>query len=484
MPRQIFIDNTKKKIDNKTIDRADKLEAHLNDWAKDDEERRILTEYFESKYPRVMASFSPTITSIDYQQLGASPFEENKESYDDFSPQYWFQYFWAEMKKEKLASAETSLGLEAVQLLFNKVQDSLLSRGFRLNLKDELRPTKGPPASSGAAPTFGMSVDAARTWNKALTNLLLIGFKRVSTQRGSPSLPTPTETALLENDFVSSINKDAFQLRIFWRADARGKDAFSGGAKRSVDDEGACAKYGLKQPWHPFSSPENTKYMWFRRGQADNDFYTVVSVTTDLSTACTFPLIDERRAYQMPLKPPAEWTAVELRQFQGNLVEVEVEGSLTSKVLIGTKTNVFMLALNDGVVMDTQGAGAKYRGEVKGFPEAGVTGYPFEAFMGDIPIVRAHHGPTNPAGFTAFLDPTTKPTFYLTESDLRNRFGESGASRILDCFKNVGIHELTKKTTAWSSHGATTPEVALNVKRLVSFPISPSRLEGFIKDKK
>jgi hypothetical protein len=143
-----------------------------------------------------------------------------------------------------------------------------------------------------------------------------------------------------------------------------------------------------------------------------------------------------------------------------------------------------MLAINGGIVLETRSAGAYYRGEDKGFPEAGVEGYPFEAFMGHIPVIRVHHGCTNAEGFTAFLNPVDKPLFYLTQRELEHRFGEQGAREVERHFKFVGMPKLDKLATAWSSYGAKQPGLQLNIKRLVSFPASEIRVRAFAKTKR
>ena len=476
--RPEFVEAVKQDIDNKKFRNVMTLTFQLKQQNAETDEIEVLTEYLKSKSTAPTAAvFSTTLSKIDLQQLGEAPFDENGETYAEFGPEYWFKYFWTEVKKEKLGAEETSLLMEAVTSLFDKVEDKLRKRGFRLNLKAGMRATVGAPSAQGYAPTFVLPPLATEAWLLSLTNLLKIGFKAVPAS-SQPSA-TSTEQAMLEKDFVSAI-KGTQAVRVFWRADGRGRSALGDGARRSVDDSEACGRYGLNQPWHPFSRPENTQYMWFRRGQADNDFYTVVSVTTDVDTACTFPLIDERRAYKMPLKQPSEWTLAELLAHRDNLAEVEVKGESGSRLLIATRTNVYMLAINGGIVLETRRAGACYRGEDKGFPEAGVTGYPAEAFIGRIPIVRVHHGATNADGFTVFPNATDKPELYHTLTAMQHRFGDNGAQEVNRTWSE-GQATLRSLVTAWSSYGATKPATTLEIRKLVAHPVSEIRARSYAK---
>jgi hypothetical protein len=486
MPHPEIIEEAKKRIDAKTIKNNAQLNGYLNSTDADDEDRRQCQEYLKSKAPaavQVTKTFSNTITKVDFEQMGAAPFEENKEPYDNYSPQWWFNYYWSEVKKEKLSGPEKQLGLEAIQALFDKVEDKS-SRGFKLQLKADLVPTKGTPPSPKSAPPFEMKTPQAEaTWSTALTKLLHIGFRKAPLQTGGTTATT-TETSMLESNFVSSIKKESHELRVFWRADKRDKTAFTSGAQRTVDDGDACALYAINQPWHPLFKEDNKKYLWFRRGSADNDFYTVVSVTTKIDTAATFPLIDERRAYVLPLKALSTWTEQELNDHRQYLAEVFLKGSTKAvDVMIATPTNVFMLAINGGVVMDTRSAGAHYRGEDKGFPESGVKGYAYECFIGVIPIVRVHFGPTNPDGFKAYLDPTRRPELFYTREELINRFGDRGASEVLQQFRK-GQTELDEMVAAWSSYGAVKPPKTVDIITLRTFPIAPERLQKYIERRK
>lgn len=484
MARQEVIDEAKRQIDSKQIKNSANLRFFLKSKDADEEETRLCQEYLASKTGPAPAakSFSPDVSKIDFEQLGAAPFEENNEAYDLYSPQWWFNYYWSEVKKEKLSADEKQLGLEAIQALFNKVQDSS-PRGFKLQLKPALTPVKGTALKPDDAPPFTIKDNGAEIWNAALTKLLHIGFRKVPL-RVSASTPTTTETSMLESNFVSMIKQESHDLRVFWRADKREKTAFQDGAKRTVEDSAACERYAINQDWHPLKKEENKQSLWFRRGSADNDFYTVVSVTTKIDTASTFPLIDERRAYVLPLKPLATWTDQELKDHRQYLAEVFIKGSRHAvDVMIATTTNVFMLAINGGVVMDTKSAGAHYRGEDKGFPESGVQGYAYECFIGVIPIVRVHFGHTNPDGFQAYLNPTRRPELFYSREELVHRFGDRGASEILTQFRK-GQTELDEMIAAWSSYGAVKPPKTVEIVSFRTYPIPEDRLLKYISRRK
>ncbi len=72
-----------------------------------------------------------------------------------------------------------------------------------------------------------------------------------------------------------------------------------GGTVAKAQIEGLRDKLGMNEAWHPFygagDNPSALQKAYYRKGNADNCLFTVVSVATDFKTASKFPLMQDLR---------------------------------------------------------------------------------------------------------------------------------------------------------------------------------------------
>jgi len=223
---------------------------------------------------------------------------------------------------------------------------------------------------------------------------------------GFVKVPTTSQELLTENfeDLVQRSMKlygGDKKYKIRWRSDARSYDEIktAGGflAKaRSADSY--ASSLGMRDAWHPFSDPNVRKYMWFRKGHADNCLNTVVSVG----------IAKEWKAYlPFPL----------MRDYPNKIVKKKIlvkTGSNQYKpvTLPVSYTWLYLFVMADLLALKTGAMGTHY-GE-KAYPEIGVGEIPIGNVYGAVKFARVFHkavpadlnaqtgGELDEAGFSAF----------------------------------------------------------------------------------
>lgn len=394
---------------------------------------------------------------------------------EEFSKLWWFKYFWSE------AGSLTGDRTDGVvhNAKTNRINGA--KRIFQAS-EDDVDPNKWSLVVKGS-----LSDD---DWREGMILVMKAGFRcvprEVEPKAGAIQLPvvkgclTAAEHKLLQRQTGKAVKHDEIDnssIHVYWRSETRAPQTIINqkGTLRQVDVEGIAKSMHMDKDtkWHPFSDPEISKFMWYRLANADNDYYTVISVATDWHTCCAFPKIDEKRVYDFPKKPLSEWTKAEATKHRANLAVVD-EGP-GKAVCVMTETTTYML-VHTGSVLDTQGAAAMQNRSA--FPELGVDHIPLSAIYALIPIRRAHHGPRPEDGFTVFVQTQQCQRIHAgtKEHDL---FGVFLAQKLfyiyIDCMKAPPF------ATSWSHAGAAPPEIKKNYSRIAEFPITELAFQNFLK---
>ena len=422
-----------------------------------------------SRPPQRPAADPSDVTTADLAlDAFVAPFANSGLHIDDFGVRWWFEYFWKEARSVK-GEAGNAVALAAVaNTIFSK------KRTGPGKVELTLRPN--------AAHWHGTS---SQLWRDALVRLLKIGFRAVPKNGVVPSgaaglsvLADAKTHHIGGRQFGEEVRKwnEILQpdtIPVYWRSETRPLKMILAqkGTKRQTDVDTIARDLGMTADWHPFSDPEINKHMWYRLGNADNDYYTVISVATDFLTACGFPKIDERRVYFFPAKDPSLWTKADARRFRSNLGVATVNGA--RKVVVITRTTAYML-VHYGSMLDTQGA-AKTQGK-ESFAEMGVEHIPLENIFGVFPMSRVHHGPEPGDGFTCFLDQANCER--INPDRQMDHFGSKLYFRLLDIF--LDTKHRVPFATAWGKTGAKEPDVKATVTAINEFPITDASLNAFI----
>jgi len=415
--------------------------------------------------------------------------------FKEFGTRWWYQYFAVEAcSQEARRSSNWKREFTAVlNLLFFKQpgipqgKRDITGRGWWLGLKPGVGSWNGRPVykKGEPAPPPSPLVDSNKIWREALSKLLKLGFRAVGDGQVMPdgvTLLTTDQSVASEHLLrqrmlgkkVAELEKSMSpsQVPIYWRSETRDVKRILSqqGTKRQCDVDSIASDMGMDAPWHPFSDPALSKYMWFRLANTDNDYYTVISIATDFETACSFPKIDEKRVYQFPPAQVTSWSKEQAERFKNNLGLVLEDGRQTVRLI--TTTTTYML-VHTGSVLDTKGANS-LRGK-ESFPELGVEHIPLENIYCVLPIQRVHHGPKPGDGFTVFIDHQKAERLHgAKETDL---FGIKLSYQLF----NIYLDKRRQRpfATAWSETGAHTPAIPANIARILEFPLSNSRLQTF-----
>jgi len=423
--------------------------------------------------PKVVAPRAPvdprdiTIGDLALDEFVA-PFANAGHHVDDFGVRWWFQYFWNEARSVKGQGANGRALADISNIIFYVERPG---------------PGKIKLLIIDAAKTWtGTSADL---WRDALTRLLKLGFKAVPKEGVVPS--GAAGLAILADAKTHHIGGRQFgeevrswkeiarpdSIPVYWRSETRPLSMIlsQNGTKRQVDVDTIARDLGMTNHWHPFNDPAINKFMWYRLGNADNDYYTVISVATDFFTAAGFPKIDERRVYFFPASDPTAWGKDDARRFRNNLGVATVNGQ--RKVVLITKTTAYML-VHYGCMLDTQGA-AKTQGK-ESFAEMGVEHIPLENIFGVFPLRRVHHGPQPGDGFTCFIDYANCER--INPDRQLDHFGPKLFFRLYDIYldtKNRGPF-----ATAWGKTGAKDPDIKLTISAINEFPITDASLQTLV----
>ena len=401
--------------------------------------------------------------------LGSAPFANQAISVEEFGVRWWFQYFWQEAKMVAKETDRTAMAAICNQLFIKTPGGP-----HKYKVKDAFKDDDHTTANPGA-------------WKQMLTQLLHIGFRRVdpketvqTTPQGPPVPQVAAHHLMLRTDLAPLLpSKYTPETEIFWRSESRTLERIleQQGTKRQSDVAFLAKDMNMSAPWHPYSDPDINKYMWFRLGQGDNDYYTVISVATDFETALAFPKIDEARIYGFPKRSLDEWTQDEVQRHHKNLAKVtHTDGS--EHIMLATKTTAYM-CVAAGRIIDTRTAGGKIDEVSKklvGFPEKGVSEIPLDQIFALLPVTRIHHGPEPADGFTAFIDHDRGRYVFEDVGKAMDLFGDAYQRLKDEYFKQK---YRVKVVTAWGANGATDPKKAVPVSRIIEFPASAADIQQF-----
>ena len=370
-------------------------------------------------------AFVQSLTKTPFATLGKVP---------EYGRRWWFDYFW----REAYLANEFD-GLRPVANLMFERQGA----GFQRRRDFEWilhRP--------------------AEDWFAILSHLLSLGFRAVDPLhvphpsfelevkgRAAEHLGLQREFFRYIEDWQQNRPRRAPEIHVYYRAERRSVERIvqDKGTRRQVDVDDLVQRMRMDEPWHPFSRPEIAGKWWFRRGQADGDLYTIVSVAKQFRTCLSFPLVSDGRNYAFPQKDVAQWTQLELDRHRKDLAVVQTAGH-ENRVVVRTDITAYML-VNSGAVLDT--VACAENSHLASFPEQGLHEIPLNHIYAFFKVRRYHAKHYAQDGyFAAFVDEPTRWRDFALNSDLMNdevahHIEDEYQARVRECV--APIH------TAWAS---------------------------------
>ena len=368
------------------------------------------------------------------QLLGDAPFASLQKP-PEYGRRWWFDYFW----REAFLAREYA-GLAPVAELMFERQGNTFHRRREFNEMFLHRP--------------------AEDWFAILSHLLSLGFRAVDPLhvpnpsfelevrgRAAEHLGLQREFFRYIEDWQQNRPRRAPEIHVYYRAERRSVEriAQDKGTRRQVDVQELVHRMRMDEPWHPFSRAEISGKWWFRRGQADGDLYTIVSVAKEFRTCLSFPLASDPRNYAFPQKDVAQWTQLELDRHRKDLAVVQTAGH-ENRVVVRTDITAYML-VNSGAVLDT--VACAENSHLASFPEQGLHEIPLNHIYAFFKVHRYHAKHYAQDGyFAAFVDEPTRWRDFALNSDLMNdevahHIDDEYQARVRECV--APIH------TAWAA---------------------------------
>ena len=324
---------------------------------------------------------------------------------------FWFRYFWNEAVAKPLMfephAAAFAVFFERMFVLPQMWDPAHASCELKLQGNLLLYRT------GSAANPFQTLTPKANNWSTVsdadllniLELLLGIGFESCI-PKGSEARPFSKKEFLdssldvLRQGLVGEFDKAYF---LGWRGDGRdvGKIRDTGGLinKSQSDYQGYAASQNMRAAWNPFSLPANQSKWFYRIAQDDNCLQSVVSVSTDFRSSCTFPLLNGDYVVLAPLAP----TEAQLKLMSESDVKKwsritgEVAGVPKTVIRFADRQQLYL------VVVDTQYFDTRERQPDK-FPEVAVKRIPTDNILACISFVRVHHKTVENQPLTALFD--------------------------------------------------------------------------------
>jgi hypothetical protein len=322
-----------------------------------------------------------------------------------YSREHWFIYFWKEAKEQSWAGRVRDPKGQVLQF-FNRAfekTEGWPDLGQPLNREKPPIKPKGDFASLFHDPDFCSAMEV----------FLKCGFEWYTAQGSS-------EGGTEHLRYMRLIDRTVgFEIR--WRGESSRdlQTVIHDGYSKQALIPMFRTKYNLGAAWHPFSKPDNSSKFWYRKGNGDNDWYTVVAIALDWRVSLGFPKIEQTPELRIlqPNQTIDEKFAIRHPDLIGR-VEF-ADGQKEWRMI--TRSKIALLLL-DTMYFDTQGKqrGGKTQEEVDalkeaekksglhyedpGFPEQGTGLIAGRNVMGMVEFLRVHHGHCDASGYSAVLD--------------------------------------------------------------------------------
>lgn len=322
--------------------------------------------------------------------IGTRTVQINDLPVTDYSPEWWFMYFWKEASAR--VSSATAQEKQRVLEFFNKA----FIKPPKFGLGNDWVIPRGP-FLTGTPPPF--AADELRGY---LTAMLKIGFDWIALDVNG-DLGASSDAMLAYADMAGR----TVHYQLVWRGESRRglTELRQKGYDTQARDGERSRTIRTGEPWHPFSENEIRSKLWYRTGQNDNCLYSTVSVATDWRASVCFPKIEQTTdlsAIQNAFVNQKQTLGSLVQQYPTRIGKVLFLNGKTEDRLI-TTSKVALMAV-EGMFLKTQERQEDTqigKGPGTGYPELGVSSIAGSNVFAMVEFVRIHHGVTDDDGFTA-----------------------------------------------------------------------------------
>ncbi|MER2526742.1 MAG: hypothetical protein ABTR07_02320 [Candidatus Competibacter denitrificans] len=122
------------------------------------------------------------------------------------------------------------------------------------------------------------------------------------------------------------------------------------GAKCRAELDSWRTNAGVDQPWHPWNDMDQKwRRMWFRRGAADNDYFTLNSLAKEFHISCAYPMFRSFEIHQDMVGPASGWSPTQRQRLVARKIVIRtVYDKITStwQEVPSDETRVFACAIS------------------------------------------------------------------------------------------------------------------------------------------
>lgn len=276
----------------------------------------------------------------------------------------WFNYFFTEARK----SAQPEAAGRILSLLFDL--NSILSRD---NLKLVQKADFEFPASLSVDFNRMIAIEPAGVPLGVLDYLLNEGFetfppvdaKSGGVDTGEGTVEDPKVQHVFGTDFdlqsatnTQPVNRDTTpHYLLFYRGDNRTPKMVvqHGGARCRADLAHWRKAAHVDEPWHPWKDAAASRKMWIRKGNADNDYFTVNSIGMDFHISCAYPMLRLSEIDKALTGDINDWTHAERARLhssgKADFCLIQPAKSSAKEFALCDKTRVYLCAFKDDTLL-------------------------------------------------------------------------------------------------------------------------------------
>ena len=296
----------------------------------------------------------------------------------------WFNYFFNEAKAVAKGNTEFEINVGRIASLLFELATEGTGGGAKIKFATAL------PARLSNGFTAMLASTPEGVPRKILDYLFELGFVEATTtpagdyfSRGLAFKSNMTDTA--------SARSSKGEFVFAYRGDTRDLGAIiKQGAKCRAELDFWRKDAGINKTWHPWSGlSENWKKMWFRKGAADNDYFTLNSLAKDFHISCAYPMFRSYEIDQRLVGPVSGWGDVFralLAPKKVSIVTVYDRKTNSWQEVLSDESRVFACAISS----ETKAA-TTY--QLNNYPESAVRNVNLEDMVAWIKVRRYHRPP-------------------------------------------------------------------------------------------
>lgn len=329
--------------------------------------------FFEQIYSQIKAQAGPIcLTATDISNL-------------DYPG--WFNYFFNEAKATAKGNAEIERNFGRIASLMFDLQ--VVGAGATARIE----PALVFPLTLSAAFNAMLANAPGAIPKGILAYLFELGFEEATMTTAGDYFGKTLALKSNMND-GAAVRSGKGEFVFGYRGDTREVATIKSqnGAKCRAELDFWRTNAGVDQLWHPWSDlDEKWKKMWFRKGAADNDYFTLNSLAKEFHISCAYPMFRSFEIHQDMVGPASGWTLVQRQRLLAKNITLRTvydKKTASWQEVPTDETRVFACAISGATP-------AAETFKLNNYPESAVRNVRLEDMIAWIKVRRYHRPPAS-----------------------------------------------------------------------------------------